>query len=404
MDFSNIETTLRNIARRYQNALLDTDDLVSIGKVAIWQSYEEGMPRSHMILRAKSAMSAESRKQKAMKRTPPQGISSIQAPITEEGQTLEDVIKSEDAINLDEDVFVSDEQKGFIYTHLRKKYGGWWIHKIQKQDNARKIVREIVRYLFEDIHKASIDEIPKLATDDFFKEHKLSWFLWIFYNGSPREAVMDAYKGEVMPWDFTHVPRGFWSGKLGERRARDALEWFCAKRGISSIEDCKYVTNNDFAEEGLAGLLYKRFNSSSFLALKAIFPSLERKDKIYQKNVYTTPEEIKEAVVEYLIGIGVGNLEGLTISETYDSGLRDNFKAVQFRKAYPSIVKRHKFSSYNVLKATFPEQIEPWCVSGPHTGWRNEPRETAARAIRWLFEDYLQIPIEEIPSYATQQF
>ena len=49
----------------------------------------------------------------------------------------------------------------------------------------------------------------------------------------------------------------------------------------------------------------------------------------------------------------------------------------------------------------YPDQILPWTLKGIKTPWRINYMETAAKAIRWLFEKYLQIPGDEIPEYAT---
>ena len=43
----------------------------------------------------------------------------------------------------------------------------------------------------------------------------------------------------------------------------------------------------------------------------------------------------------------------------------------------------------------------PWSLRGSKDVWKENPKETAADAIRWLFEKYLNIPINEIPQYAT---
>ncbi|HTZ41590.1 MAG TPA: hypothetical protein VMC07_00050, partial [Candidatus Omnitrophota bacterium] len=45
--------------------------------------------------------------------------------------------------------------------------------------------------------------------------------------------------------------------------------------------------------------------------------------------------------------------------------------------------------------------IFPWFLKSAKEPWKEKPFEVAADAIRWLFEKYLNVSVDEIPDYAT---
>jgi hypothetical protein len=49
----------------------------------------------------------------------------------------------------------------------------------------------------------------------------------------------------------------------------------------------------------------------------------------------------------------------------------------------------------------FPGKILPWTIYGSKKAWKEDPKKTGSSAIKWLFDDYLKIPKDQIPEYAT---
>jgi hypothetical protein len=98
--------------------------------------------------------------------------------------------------------------------------------------------------------------------------------LWVYYNNSPFNAVMDAYIGEIPIWKF-RLPQGFWNGRQGQKNIRRALECFAKSKKIGQPKHCRNIQCVDFEEAGLSTLINAYFNGSPYLALKTLFPDLE---------------------------------------------------------------------------------------------------------------------------------
>ena len=111
-----------------------------------------------------------------------------------------------------------------------------------------------------------------------------------------------------------------------------------------------------------------------------------------------------DSVIAYLNDNDCPSLHGLSPEDTYELGLRLFVTKVSMCEyGLRALLKRYTGSTYAVFKTLFPDQILEWTLNGSKDAWRHEPRETAARAIRWLFEDYLRIPVDELPDYATNR-
>lgn len=395
ISFEKFEKFIKSQARRYAGKPSEIEDFEQIGRIAIWQKLKkEPLAHiSHILSSSKYAMLNYINKQKRQKRRPPGGIISLDTLFESNG----DVSDGNREIIFEEDLII------FMKKSLRESFGNKYCEGIKKLNSPRKIVKKIFRTTIEEIAEIGIEDVPSKVTYNFFKKMKLDWPLWVFYNNSPASAIMDIYKNEFVPWQFPRVPAGYWKGKAGTRRTRQALEWFCKKKNIKSKGDCSGIKCDDFGKEGLRGMLLAKFQNSPYLALKSIFPNLNLKDKKYIKNRFDTHKKKMIAVVDYLIEIGIGDISDMTPEELYDTDFKTKIKTTELRKKFSGLMKQHKGSSYLLFKDLFPNQILPWSLPSPF-GWRKNYKETAKEAIKWLFEKYLQIPTEEIPSYATQEF
>ncbi len=389
------EGYVKSQARRYAGNPSEIEDFEQIGRIAIWQKLEKEPSAhiSHVLSSSKYAMINYINKGKAQKRKPREKIISIDT-LFESNRGVSDRNKE---IIFEKDLIV------FMKESLREKFGKRYYEGIKELDFPKKTIRRIFRAAIEEIAEIGIEDVPSKVTYNFFKKMKLDWPLWVFYDNSPASAIMDIYKNKFVPWQFPRVPAGYWKGKVGTRRTRQALEWFCKKKNIKSEKDCREIRCDDFGEEGLRGMLHAKFQNSPYLALKSVFPNLNLKDKKYIKNYFDTREKKMIAVTDYLVEIGIGDISDMTPEELYDTDFKTKIKTPELRKKFSGLMKQYKGSSYLLFKDLFPNQILPWSIYSPY-GWRGNYQEGAKDAVKWLFEKYLQIPIEEIPSYATLEF
>lgn len=401
MDIGTYESLINAIARRYSKDSNDLEDLEQLGRVTVWEVLEKkpDAPTKYIATAIKNDILTYISSQRAKKRSPPGGLVSLSEPLSgEDSRILEEIVGSEDT-----PIIPPEELSRGLIDELRKKYGRYYIAHIRLERQPRFLVRRIFRYAIEEIHRIPKEEAPKRVDYQFFVDNGLVSLLWVFYDNSPFYAVSEAFKGELLPWDFRRKPQGFWKGKRGYKRALEAVEWFTHQREIKNGRDCRYIKLEDFEELGLGGMIQRHFNSCPFLALKTKFSDLQPwQTRQTSQGFFDDESNQLDAVLNFLLSNGIPPLLELTPEETYETGIRtivskDSMNIVGLR----GLLKRFEGSTYRLYSTLFPEQILPWTLHGSKEPWIKNPEETAANAVRWLFDDYFKIPMEEIPEYAT---
>ncbi|MEK6928316.1 MAG: sigma-70 family RNA polymerase sigma factor [Nanoarchaeota archaeon] len=397
-----LEKQAVRIARRYSSSFADIEDLAQIGRIAAWQASEkeEDYPLGYYKKVISNAIGCEIRRQRAQKRTPLGGFVSLDSPLSEEEDgTLHDVVGHEDSS------FLEVDGKRFLHDILRKKFGHRnYLHGrrgILNQPNGRTLARRIVRAAISEVAKIPLEEIPSRVGKIFFEDMGLTGFLRAIYHNSPFEAVQDAYSDNFLPWDFNQVPKKYWQGSEGIKHGADALKWFCAKHNLLKPEDCKRVSRATFKEDGLRGLLQTQFQDSPTLAFQFLFPGIKPEEcsSINPSGHWNSLENRRLALVSYLFAHNRPNIEILNPEETYDQGLKHFVTASSLSSSFPGLLYKYNGNVFNLFHSNYPAQILPWTLT---CTWKNEPEKTVAEAVRWLFDKYLGIPLEEIPHHASK--
>ena len=399
LNFEVLDKKLRPIARRLTSSYDLIEDLIQIGKITIWEVSQEKQITSpnYLLKAAQFSMINQLKHDSAKKRRPENGFVSLQSPLSEEdSRTLEDKIGKEDEKPIEKDLTQT------LIDKLRERYGKFFVNRIAKDDPIHHTRKRIIRAVIEDVAKIPFDEIPHRADYQFFVNHGLANFLWVFYENSPYKAIMAAYKGEFVSFDFKKRPQRFWQGKKGYRNALDAIAWFSKKRNINSVKDCRMIGYNDFRDESLGACLHIHFNDSHYLALKTQFPELKPwQTRTTTKRYFDPIDHRIEALLSFIMDNNRPSIISLNSEETYELGLRTFVsKDTLCNYGLRSLLVPYDNSCYRLFSHLFQNQILPWTLESKIV-WREDPEETAANAVRWLFDDYLQIPIPEIPFYAT---
>jgi hypothetical protein len=396
MNLEDLERRIKSIARRYANMPSEIEDLEQIGRITVWQELEKDpdKPASYYLKAVENDFRNYHTHRKRRIRMPEGGLVSADTPFgAEDERTILDSVGTSDP--------KAHELTDALNKELKRLYGRYRIKGIKAESKPRLIVRNIVRGAIEDIADISVEVEPEKITEQLFRELGIHKIVWAFYN-SLYDAVNDAFGNQFVPWQLSQVPRGYWQGKRGYRRAVKAVEWFLAEKEIASKQECRDIHAKEFREVGLGGMLTTVFGDSAHLALKTRFPELKPWEGIWVKGI-GDPNQQKAALNSFLVNNGVQPLSDLTPEETYDQNLR----TIVTKKALcdyglPGVLKRHG-GIYNMFLTLFPEQILPWTLAGSSSAWREEPRAIGTQAVRWLFDDYLEIETEDIPDYATRK-
>ena len=209
-------------------------------------------------------------------------------------------------------------------------------------------------------------------------------------------AIMDAYPDRFVPFEFAKKPNGFWKGRQGQENALEAIKWFVGKRKLT-LEDCARITAEDFRQAELSGMLQCQFNDSPYLALKTQFPQLKPWDLIRTpQGYYNSRENQLTSLLAYLEEKGFPPILEYSPEEIYELGLRlvvtkDDMCDLGFR----GLLRPFGNSMYRTFTELLPGKILPWTLTSLKEPWRDNPKHTAGMAIRWLFEKYLMILMDE---------
>ncbi|MEK6927768.1 MAG: hypothetical protein AABX11_05030 [Nanoarchaeota archaeon] len=396
-----LEGKIVSIARRYARNAEEVQDFAQLGRIAVWNINEkrENVPESYYVQSIKYAMFGELKKSKAQKRIPLESLSSLDAPFEEgEDGSLYDVLGEEDTKFEDIDTIK------VFHDLLRKKFGKFYVRGkrgILSQRNSEKVANKIIQTSIEEVARIPKKDVPVKANSRFFRNLGLHVLLANFYQDSAMNAVQAVYPDEFQPWEFNRSPLGYWSGDNGAQNGINAIKWFCKKRNIKKLADCRGVTRRAFREDGLGGLLSMQFRSSPFLALRTQFSELKPKDcNTRPKGYWDSEENQKTELISFLIEHQRQDISGLTPEATYDLGLKKFVNSSALISFGLSCLLNHNYSGqiYELFHHHFPKQILPWTLT---SRWTDNPKEIAGKAVRWLFDKYLQIPQDEINSYAS---
>lgn len=401
MEISDFEGIIKSFARRFASGQSEIEDFEQIGRTTAWQVIETkpDKPPAYVSASIKYAMLNKIKRDSAKKRMPEGGLVSIHEPLIDGKEfTLEDILGEEAVFRVDDDL------KKLLFQTLKSKYGYFFIREIiNQEEDPQEMVRKIIRIALEDVAGLTPDEIPHVVSYQFFRGMGLERLLWTFYRNSPYRAVDDAYPDTFVLWEFRRVSNNFWSGSEGWNNVLYALKWFAQAMELHTSEDCRYVKLEDFERYGLNGMVQVHFNWSPYLALSAIFPDLKPwQTKQTSANYFLDRNNREEALKWFLLHQGIGQISKISPEEVYDTDIRViNVKKSLEDDGLRALLKQYDNSTYRLFTDIFPEQILPWTLRFMKIPWRDEPYKVAGDAIRWLFEDYLEIPINQIPSYAT---
>ncbi len=401
MDISQYEGIIRSYARRFQNADDGIEDLEQLGRIAVWKVLSEhpDASNSYVYIAIQNYMKERNSSLRAQKRKPEAGLTSFDAPFSQDDdRTLENIIGQDDP-----GFVLQTELLDTLLQGLNQRYGSRYVVGMQaKERQPRIIVKNIVRTLIEDIAEIPKKDIPRRVTFQLFRDAGLERILWVYYRNSPFHAVMDAYGNDFLPWEFAKKPQRFWKGKKGLVHVQGAIAWFCQKYDLSCPEDCYKVTAKDFEESGLSYIINRLFHGSPYLVLQTKFPDLPAWKMGYTpRNYFDTELHQRKALTSFLLHHKIPLLEELSPEEAYDTGIRLVVgKNALCDYGFRGLLAKHGNSPYTLFKNLYPKQMLPWTIIGKKQ-WRENPRETAGDAVRWLFRKYLDISEKDIPQYAT---
>ncbi|MEG1287545.1 MAG: hypothetical protein RSD13_05780, partial [Clostridium sp.] len=129
----------------------------------------------------------------------------------------------------------------------------------KSKDNRIRAIRWLVKDKLQFSNKQIINELSM----EHFSEYKLTTLICECYNKSIPKAIVEAYEGEIMPWEFGYH-------RWNENDAREATRWLINKLDVEEGKQVMNIDYYDFKKNKLRYVIDKYYCSSPNKAIQDV--------------------------------------------------------------------------------------------------------------------------------------
>lgn len=243
-----------------------------------------------------------------------------------------------------------DIYKKILKGELKRFPNRFWV-----DPGAEEHAKQITKYLIEEILKWGDEEVKENISEMVFRKHKLSGMLEYTFGRSPFKALDNAYPNHYKEWELKTVPKNLWEN---EKKQKEATEWLLEKTNKSRFEE---LTNLDFINNGLGGLLDSLYKSKDFTGVKSVTGSeiFKKATKVSfnksggtaGKGGVTTRVTLPTRWVRDILGVTEDERE-VTISIVGRKIIIENEKNKEFAEDILVSTIKGNVYFYNILKRT----------------------------------------------------
>lgn len=113
-------------------------------------------------------------------------------------------------------------------------------------------IREIIKYIIEDVKHWSDDEILKKFNVAFMKENRIAGVFNMYYHGCCYELLNTVYPNKYRPWEMSIAPTNYWN----EQTIAEATRWLIEdKLKWTKEEMISNITKDYFIDNCLGGMI-----------------------------------------------------------------------------------------------------------------------------------------------------
>jgi len=175
-------------------------------------------------------------------------------------------------------------------------------HKFWRGQNGKEHAKIAIKYLIEEHLQLELNEIPQTITASTFHDAGLYRILVEFFDSSYFKAIDCVYPGVFRPWEFPKGMTGIWDGKIGRKRAHQAIKQMIKKLEITRDEIPKNINYRIFKKFNLGGLLQTLYNSSPYQAINDVYPNRFKPWEFHIKNYWRNePLTTAHAAIKWLV-------------------------------------------------------------------------------------------------------
>lgn len=263
------------------------------------------------------------------------------------------------------------------------RFKPWQFQQVSANFWTRENAALATKWLFEEKLCVPRESICEIASQKLFNAHSLGGMLMVVFNGSPYEAINNAYPNEFKPWGFKSVGSLFWNKQTASMLTRKIIE-----EDLKLTDDVlKEKLSANFLKENGLGQLLSYFKSSTFLLIDNAYPGKFKPWEFNQVGPKFWTLENAIVATKWLIE------EKLCLS---DEMVKQQLSTQLFRDNKLAGMLSHVFngSAFNAYNAAYPNKFKPWEFKVvPRNFWNPE---SSAEATRWLMQERLNIDTKDI--------
>lgn len=271
----------------------------------------------------------------------------------------------------------------------------WDFHeyKLNNTEENLKKAKESIIWLIEEKLKITTDEIPKKLSQKVFVEYRLEDMLTKIFHGSVYKAAECAYPEKFKNWHFEDEHA--WEGKQGKIIAKKVLKHLVNEHlRILKDEIPKKLTHKVFTKYHLGGLLHQ-FHGSIYRAVDNAYPN-EFQEWHFSSRVWNQEpldDKAKDAIrwlVDKKLMIDVKEAPRILTEDL-----------LQKHNLLP-LLEKYDNSISKLLITAYPDFFFEWEFDQTTLWSDSDAYRVAKRAVIWLIEKKLKIPLKEAPNILTQ--
>lgn len=251
------------------------------------------------------------------------------------------------------------------------------------------------KYLVEEVLKFTKEDIKGINSKHFM-DNKLGGMFTGLFKSSPVSAIYNAY-GEIYPiWQFNRTSNNYWSDNTdtGRENAIKATKWLIEEVLKLDINEELRVTEEDFKEAGLYGMLNTVYNTSIRDCIFDAYGDICNKWEFSRvSRGYWNSETAIKATVEFINNMCKDKDTKIKKLKT------DDFKEAGLGGMLSSV---YGYNVYRCINAAYPNRFKEWEIGCSNNYW--DSKDNRIKAIKWLVEDKLNGDRELVCKITRQKF
>lgn len=250
--------------------------------------------------------------------------------------------------------------------------------------NSLKSAKEITIYLIEKILKWNNEDIKNNLCQETFIDYKLSGMLKQLFNGSPYNALNNAYPNKFKAWELKITPSNYWNRET----VYEFIKWLIEEKYKLTDKAIKAIFNKTWASNKGYDCVMDFIEDDTITIINNLYPNKFMPWELQKAGLtleYWTKENIVKAI-KWLVEDKLKYKSSVDIKKKLSKNafINNGLSGLLY------LMEKQNLSKFNLIDMTYPNKYKEWEVV--RVIWTDEKK---MEAIKWLVEDKLKLDISE---------